>query len=634
MTSACGKSENSRIYLGWVGLAFLLSALLLIQETGAAAHSHQTGRKILYIDSYHAGHIWSDKIAQGIEQTLEGTGTQLKTHRMEIGRSHSNALLKQAGLRAKAIIEEFAPDVVIVADDEAVRHLLRRHYRDAALPFVFCGVNWDAGAYGLPYGNTTGVVEVAPAKELIETLKQHARGTRIGYIGPKSSNSRRNIASHERTANIIFDKTYLIDDFEEWKRRYLALQDEVDLLIVGDHAGIAGWSEATAISHVRRHSRIPSGTLLQGQINLALIGYLRVPEEAGQWAAEAALKILDGTSPKDIPLNHNEHSVLKINGALRAKLGIPFSAAVINRAEVVRPYTGRKVFYVSSYKPTRVEWSRGIRDSIVKAFEETGIEFRDFFMGTKENTSEAHAETQALKVKRLIEDFQPDVVITSDDAAAKYLIAPYFSNSEIPFVFVGVNWDASQYGLPTENVTGMIEVDLANLLVRQLRRHAKGERIGILSEKSLTYQKNMVYHTEVHGIRYDKSYAVRTFEEWKDAYIRLQEEVDMMILSAPFGVKGWNPEDAKSFTEAHIKIPTGGLTVERMPFVLMGYVRLAEEQGEWAAETTLRILDGMPPNAIKPVRNVLGRLLLNRRLINKLGIVVDRPIYRLGEFVE
>lgn len=615
--------------------AFLLALLLLFFGLLApAAAQPLSGKRIFYIDSYHAGNPWSDGITRGIEETVAGHDVELKIHRLDTRRNRSEIFKRQAGLQAKAAIEAFAPDVVIVSDDNAVKYVLQRHYRDSDLPFVFCGVNWDAADYGLPYKNTTGMVEVELASELINTLTQYAQGQRIGHIGLNSLSNRKNIAGHERTFGIKYDRVYLVDDFTTWKQRYLALQDESDMVVLGNHDGIVGWNEPEAMSLVRQHTRVPSGTLAPGRMNLALFGYIRIPEEQGQWSAQAALKILAGTPPAEIPQTANKLGVLKINSALRAKLGITISPALFRRAEIVMPYKSRKVFYVSSYLPEVVGWSKGIRDTIMQRLEETGIEYREFFMAAKTDSSPEHAEAQAQEARNLIEQFKPDVVITSDDPAAKYLVAPYYRNTDLPFVFVGVNWDASGYGLPADNVTGMIEIELLEPLLAQLRRYAKGDRIGILSENTLTSEKNIAFHRKLFGVRYDKTYSVDTFEQWKEAYVKLQSEVDILIVRAPFGVRGWNAAEARNFVEEHIKIPTGGLTKDRIPYVMMSYARLPEEQGEWAADAALRILDGEAPGDIELARNKRGELLLNRRLIDKLGITLDRSLYRLGKFVE
>ena len=69
--------------------------------------------------------------------------------------------------------------MVTTSDDSAARYLIAEHYRDADLPFVFCGVNWDASVYGFPHRNVTGKVEVSPIPQIISLMREHAAGDRV-----------------------------------------------------------------------------------------------------------------------------------------------------------------------------------------------------------------------------------------------------------------------------------------------------------------------------------------------------------------------------------------------------------------------------------------------------------------------
>jgi len=89
-------------------------------------------------------------------------------------------------------------------------------------------------------------------------------------------------------------------------------------------------------------------------------------------------------------------------------------------------------------------------------------------MDTKRNKNIDFIKAQALKAKNLIEKVKPDIVLTSDDNAAKFLIVPYFKDSKIPFIFSGVNWTAEKYGFPFKNVTGMIEVNPTMISTKKL----------------------------------------------------------------------------------------------------------------------------------------------------------------------
>ena len=66
-----------------------------------------------------------------------------------------------------------------------------------------------------------------------------------------------------------------------------------------------------------------------------VVGYLKVPEEQGIWAVEAALKIFDGTKPLDIPVSKNKQGVLMLNAKLAEKAGIQIPYELIQSAAKV-----------------------------------------------------------------------------------------------------------------------------------------------------------------------------------------------------------------------------------------------------------------------------------------------------------
>ncbi|MCP4044158.1 MAG: hypothetical protein GY731_19760 [Gammaproteobacteria bacterium] len=611
---------------------FLLILLLGNPLLPAWATDH-AGKKILYINSYHSGYAWGDAITEGVEDVLDGRGVTLKIHWMDTKRNQDMAFLKEAALEAKAVVEAFKPDVVIVSDDNAAKYLLKPYFRGAGLPFVFCGVNWDASVYDLPYSNTTGMVEMELIRPLLTQLRRHARGDKIGHLAVGSLTSRKNAGWHKRALGVDYERIHFVDNYQEWKRRYLELQEEVDILILGNTQTLAGWDKKDAVRFVHRNTLIPTGTSNPGIKDFALIGYLRVPHEYGSWAARSALKILEGADPASIPVTRNRKGRVVINQALSEKLGVVFEPALFKRAQIVWPYQGRRVLHVASYHP-EFFWTSGIHRGIERALAHSGVELRVLYMDTKRNRSREFMQQAVRNARQVIEDFAPEVVITSDDNAAKYLIAPHYKDTDLPFVFCGVNWDASVYGLPAGNVTGMEEVELVEPLIRQLRRYARGDRLGILSTNTLSGRRNIEYHDKLFGIHYDRIYRADTFDEWKQAYLKLQKEVDMMITETHTAVAGWNREEFDRFAEEHIRIPTGSTAVDRASYSVLSYGRIPEEQGEWAAKTALQILDGTPPGEIPVVRNRQSKLYLNVRLSNKLNLVIDRSIYRRAEIVQ
>lgn len=313
---------------------FTLSAAVMILMLIVSGSAFAAGKKVLFIDSYHEGYAWSDGVLSGIETGLEGESVELQVVRMDTKRNKSDDFKKSAALKVKSVIEGFNPDVVISADDNAAKFVIMPYYKDAALPFVFCGVNWDASVYGLPYSNATGMVEVAPVAELLEQLKQYAPGKTIGVIAADDLTTRKEA---ENTKKVLGIETinYFAADMEDWKKGFLQLQTQVDTLLVANTAGMAGWSDEAAASFVVANTKVPTGATLEHMAPFAMLSFTKIPEEQGFYAATTALKILDGTSPKSIPVVKNKDGKLYVNLKIAGAVGAEIPFEILSSASQV-----------------------------------------------------------------------------------------------------------------------------------------------------------------------------------------------------------------------------------------------------------------------------------------------------------
>ena len=292
------------------------------------------GKKILFVDSYHEGYGWSDGITNGIKTALDGSGAELKIIRMDTKRNADEAFKKEAALKAKSEIEAFKPDVVIASDDNAAKYLIVPYFKDAALPFVFCGVNWDASVYGFPYKNVTGMVEVSPTIQLLEQLKSYAQGGNIGFIAPDTLTSRKEVENYRKVLGLqVVD--YFAKDFEDWKKGFSELQGTVDMLIIDSDGGLYKDQGGEMKAFVEAKTKIPTGTLYDFMAPYALIGFAKVAEEQGHWAAAAALRILDGASPSSIPIAQNKEGKLIVNMRIAKAMGLDVPFDLIDSAEQV-----------------------------------------------------------------------------------------------------------------------------------------------------------------------------------------------------------------------------------------------------------------------------------------------------------
>ena len=313
---------------------FILSATTMILVLMVAAPVFAAGKKVLFIDSYHEGYAWSDGVLKGIETGLEGKSIEFQIVRMDTKRNKSDDFKKAAALKVKSVIEGFNPDVVISSDDNAAKFLIMPYYKDADLPFVFCGINWDASVYGLPYSNATGMVEVAPVMELLEQMKQYAPGKKIGIIAADDLTTHKEADNYKKIFGID-TVNYFASDMEDWKKGYIQLQGQVDTLLIANTAGLEGWNEGAAAAFVTANTKVPTGATLEHMAPFAMLSFTKIPEEQGFYAATTALRILDGTSPKEIPVVKNKDGKLYVNLKIAGALGIEIPFEVLGSANKV-----------------------------------------------------------------------------------------------------------------------------------------------------------------------------------------------------------------------------------------------------------------------------------------------------------
>src|SRR5437588_510727 len=92
-------------------------------------------------------------------------------------------------------------------------------YKDHAIPFVFCGINWTVKEYGFPYQNVTGMIEVAPIEPLFDQAKALLTAhSRAFYLGANTSTERKNLERVQAVATrrgIQLDSR-LVDTTEAW----------------------------------------------------------------------------------------------------------------------------------------------------------------------------------------------------------------------------------------------------------------------------------------------------------------------------------------------------------------------------------------------------------------------------------
>ncbi len=290
------------------------------------------------------------------------------------------------------------------------------------------------------------------------------------------------------------------------------------------------------------------------------------------------------------------------------------------------------VLWVDSYHIGN-EWADGVGRGIRKGLAGSEVRLMAVHMDTKRNNSKEFGRKAALKALEVIKKVKPHALIASDDNAQSYLVVPYLKGTSLPVVFCGVNWDASMYGYPAKNVTGMIEVDLVDQAVAHMRRFARGNRVGYFNGDTVTARKVVKNLNSRFFSGSLKGFLIRDYQSAKEAFLKAQDEVDMLLIGDCVGITGFDAVDFQRFELENARIPITAIESYAAKFALFTLGKIPEEQGEWAAKTVLQILDGRSVDQIPMTTNKQAKLIVNMDMAEAIGVVVPISVLRTAKIL-
>jgi hypothetical protein len=97
------------------------------------------------------------------------------------------------------------------------------------------------------------------------------------------------------------------------------------------------------------------------------------------------------------------------------------------------------------------------------------------------------------------------------------------------------------------------------------------------------------------------------------------------------GIDQWNEPEVEKFFLDNTQIPTGTINPWLSPYALITLAKRPEEQGAWAAQAALAVLDGVAISDIPVAENKDGSLVLNFDLAEKLDIVFSPSLLKNAE---
>ncbi len=292
-----------------------------------------------------------------------------------------------------------------------------------------------------------------------------------------------------------------------------------------------------------------------------------------------------------------------------------------------------RIFKVFSYHP-EYDWVVEEIDGVDAVFQDQQIVSESFFMDTKRKTSEEWKQKMADSAMKLIELFDPDLVMVFDDNACEY-VATRFIGSDMPVVFCGMNADPAHYGFPTKNITGVTETYPLTKIIELVHELSPDvQKVAFISDKSPTSTgvKDDIIKSkppvEILDIK-----TTNDFNEWKSTITAWQDQVDAIGIITYHTIndtttgESMNPSDVMKWVTENNCLPDfSSFDFAIYDGALCSYYIPGNEQGAMAAGMALEILEGISPDEISISYPTDGVRLVNRERARTLDIEIPEGI--------
>ncbi|MBF0363010.1 MAG: hypothetical protein HQK49_18465 [Oligoflexia bacterium] len=297
-----------------------------------------------------------------------------------------------------------------------------------------------------------------------------------------------------------------------------------------------------------------------------------------------------------------------------------------------------KILHIMSYH-SPWQWTddqlKGFQDAL-KEF--PNIEYKVFQMDTKRKNSEEWKKSVGEEARNLITSWKPDLVYTNDDNAQEYVVKHYI-NSEIPFVFSGVNNDPAKYGFAgSKNITGILEqehvVQTMNLLKKII---PKLKKIVVIFDSDISWnglrqrmEEKKSEFTDFEIVSFD---IIKTFEEFQHKIKELEGKVDAIGMIGIFNFKDKNGQNVPhqqvlKWTAENSNIPDFTFWEDRVDYGTLCSVTVSGyEQGFAAGEIAKNILGkGLSANAFPFKATVKGAPVINMARAKQLKLNINNNL--------
>lgn len=309
---------------------------LLLWSNGLAQN------RILIVHSYHNEYDWTRSINDSLEVSFKAAGIPYKIYYMDTKRNAGETWKKKSARKARQIVQEYKPTVVIAVDDNAQAYFVKEYVNKSSIQFVFCGVNAPPESYGYPAANVTGILERAYTIQTLHVLKTLIPSTRkVALVSDYSPTANEVLARVKAlTTKINYDikivQYHQPIHFSEWKKtiKKLDRDREIDALLIPIYHTVRQDHAQTSVipSQIMRwtinNTSKPIVGLWPFIINDGgLLAVIIDPHEHGRVAAQMALEIIQqGKKASDIAMRVNREGYVIVN--LKNKQHLNFDSSI------------------------------------------------------------------------------------------------------------------------------------------------------------------------------------------------------------------------------------------------------------------------------------------------------------------
>jgi len=324
---------------GWAAGALLAAMTWLLSNPAMAAEF-----KVLVVMSYEENNPWVVEIREGIEGVLSRS-SEIRYFYMNTKADRASG--PKRAEEAYALFQQFQPDGVIAADDDAQAMFVVPFLRDRSdKPVMFAGVNAEPDKYGFPAQNVSGVLERAHVHESLAFIKQLLPSIQnICFLTnnvPPGQSLRVQVMRERDSYPATVADFHLVSTTAAIAELKPSLNASCDALFIDSLEGITDQSgkSLTNVEISRLIKDIYRGPMLAGnryQVEQgALAAVVKTGQEQGEKAAEMLLQAMRGQAVATIPIMKNVQGQRIINVTELERRGITLETMALRGATLVR----------------------------------------------------------------------------------------------------------------------------------------------------------------------------------------------------------------------------------------------------------------------------------------------------------